>query len=721
MIRALFAFALACAALSSVAGESFDTLIEGAAAQRREGNLHRAVEILESACAAAAANCAPRIAGELGAAYLQAQRFGPAKARLEEAYRFATDRAQRALYANDLGSLSFAQGRAEEAARYYAEARDTADDTSLSLIASLNLARLASPGERQAELVRLAGRADRITDPIERARYTLNLGNQARELGRPAVALAYANLNAARALAAQHGNGVLHAEALDALAQLYEEQDRAGDALKLTEQALGLLRSQHTPDLSINLQWRRGRLLRAQGEEARALGAYRAAVELIETIRQDIPITYVDGRSSFRETLEPIYQGLADLLLRQANAAVPERANELLRHARDAVELIKQSELQDYLGDRCAVANAVSDANLALPARTAVLYPIILADRLELLVETRAGISRRAAPVSGAALREKALGFADSLREAKLDYLVRGRELYDLLLRPIQDVLEREAVATIVIVPDGALRLVPVAALHDGERFAIEKFALVVAPGLTITGTSGGAKREGKLLLAGLSEPGPSVDKLPQEVVDEFMAEPANTLRGLGLRAKLALPGVKEEIASLKHKARSQVLLDQEFTVDRFRRELTSGDYRAVHIASHAVFNSKAQANFILAYDDLLTVDDLQRLLRAEPLGAAPLDMLTLSACETAEGDDRAPLGFAGAVLKARARSALGSLWPVSDEATKALMVSFYDALSRSGAGKGEALRQAQRELIRSPALRHPFFWAPFVLVGDWQ
>jgi CHAT domain-containing protein len=133
------------------------------------------------------------------------------------------------------------------------------------------------------------------------------------------------------------------------------------------------------------------------------------------------------------------------------------------------------------------------------------------------------------------------------------------------------------------------------------------------------------------------------------------------------------------------------------------------------------VFSSSAQASFILAYDDVLTLDELQTLLRSGDVQSNPIDLLSLSACQTAEGDDRAPLGIAGAALRAHAVSALGSLWPVEDRATKTLMVRFYELLVTERQSKTRALQRAQTELLANPAFEHPFFWAPFILVGDWK
>ena len=120
-----------------------------------------------------------------------------------------------------------------------------------------------------------------------------------------------------------------------------------------------------------------------------------------------------------------------------------------------------------------------------------------------------------------------------------------------------------------------------------------------------------------------------------------------------------------------------------------------------------------------MAYDNLVKLNDLSGLLKKEKNTGGRIQLLTLSACETAEGDDRAPLGFAGIALKADALSALGSLWPISDEAAWQLMVNFYSNLTQNR-GKAESLRQAQLKLLKDPDMRHPFFWSPFILVGNW-
>ena len=144
------------------------------------------------------------------------------------------------------------------------------------------------------------------------------------------------------------------------------------------------------------------------------------------------------------------------------------------------------------------------------------------------------------------------------------------------------------------------------------------------------------------------------------------------------------------------------------------------GAYRVVHVASHGVFGGTADSSYVLAYDDLLTLDGLESLLKSDKFRRNPIELLSLSACQTAEGDDRSPLGIAGAAIKARARSVVATLWGVEDNSARMAMETFYRGLLVDRMSKAQALRQSQIELLRSDDYKHPFFWAPFVLIGNW-
>ena len=774
----LFSFGLALAVLASSVPARSDvlSLLRQGAAYRQQGDLTLAIETLAGAMQQASdPKLKARIAGELGVAYYQAHRYEQAEPLLKLAYQSVAETAERVRYAVDLGNLYAARRQTREASRYYSEAREQrGPDAGAAVSAGLNLARLAPEKERLPRLAALAREISQVPDNRERARYYLNLGHQARAVGAPALQLAYESMEQARRLTSG-GRDRLAAEALDGLAQLYEDQHRDPEALELTERTIASMRGAEARDLMVNLEWRRGRVLRRLGQGSLALGSYQRAVNHIEAIRQDIPVEYTDGRSSFRETLEPVYLGLADLLLLQANDAGPEQQAQLIRRAMDTVELIKQTELEDFLGDRC-VTEAVRAATRAIPAGTAVVYPIILPERLELLVETAGGLQRKTVNVAAEQVRTASQRLARAMRNLSA-YEQGSQQIYKWLVAPIEYMLVEQRIDTVVIVPDGVLRLLPFAALHDGKHFMAEKYAVAVVPGLTLTHVLNPDRRERKTLLAGLSEPGPVVEKLPESLAEAILGsaptekaandsasrapilrsarafplrgdaptsalsgtpppdteqrqvEPVGNADGVAsrparnsalLRQLLALPGVKGEIEALGQLTRNQTLFNQEFTVAALQRQLTMENHGIVHIASHGFFGGTANTSFIMAFDDVLTMDGLQSLLRSETLQKNPIELLTLSACETADGDDRSPLGMSGAALKARAGSVLGSLWPVSDEAAKAMMQTFYQGLSNEGLTKIKALQKAQRQLIESTDMQHPFFWAPFVLIGNW-
>jgi CHAT domain-containing protein len=296
-----------------------------------------------------------------------------------------------------------------------------------------------------------------------------------------------------------------------------------------------------------------------------------------------------------------------------------------------------------------------------------------------------------------------------------------AQALYRWLLAPFEERLR--AVDTLIAVPEGALRLVPMGALHDGKRFVIERFAVGTVTGRTMTNMSAPATGTGQALVAGMSVPGPVVDKLSASTVASILgtrSAGATSRVADDLREALALPGVKAEVKAIADIAHGREMLDEAFTAEAFQSAARSGDYRIVHIASHGVFGGSADESYIMAFDQVLSMRDLQSLLRDERFRRHPIELLSLSACQSAEGDDRSPLGISGAAVKARAKSVLGTLWPVEDEAARTVMERFYRNLSVEGTQKVKALQSAQAETMRDPRFAHPFFWAPFVLIGNW-
>ncbi|MFZ6873504.1 CHAT domain-containing protein [Undibacterium sp. Di27W] len=754
-----------CFSSSTFASES---MLDQGLRDCASGNYNQALSLLQTSYAKAEKNGDKvKAASALAQSYMQMHQAAKAETYLSFAFDKADDKLDKAGYAIDFGNWQQQQGHAEQAAYYYDAALKLAgDNASIAISAGLNRHKLTAkkmpPAEQVKNLQALWQRLLQLKDAPQAARYSLNLGVQARSLGKAGLALAFQAFEHARVLSLAPGQARLQLEALDQLAQMYEDAGRFDDVLSLTDQALLAAQGVEAHDLLINIEWRHARILRAQANNVGAIAAYQRALEHIETIRVDIPVEYQDGRSSFRETLEPVYLGLADLLLQTSVQLEGVQKNAQLRRARDVLELLKQTELQDYLGDRCAVETARANRkSTQLASDTAILYPIILPDRLELLLETSSGMYRQSLPMSATKLRADVIDFGNTLKD-NLSFQSQAKRLYQALLTPVDAELTQQGIHTLVIVPDGVLRLLPFAALHDGQRFAIEKYAIAVVPALSLTNTNARAHHDAafKTLLAGMSEPGTVVDKLPNAMVEQLLnanqqassmngrqvarAVLTRSLRNIPktadssmsgklselsiskpeqhqqLQQMLALAGVNEEIHTLEKLTSSQTLLNAGFTVAAFSQKVKTGDYQIVHIASHGVFGGTADTTFVMAHDDVITMDNLQLFLRAGSMKSQELELLTLSACETAEGDDRAPLGLSGAALKARAKSALGSLWPVSDDAATLLMGQFYRNLAEPATSKAQALQKAQLTLMKNSNFNHPFYWAPFIMVGSW-
>ena len=254
------------------------------------------------------------------------------------------------------------------------------------------------------------------------------------------------------------------------------------------------------------------------------------------------------------------------------------------------------------------------------------------------------------------------------------EYLIEAQQLYTWLIRPLEPLLEAGKADTLVFVPDGALRTIPMAALHDGQKFLIEKYAVAVTPGLTLMEPKPIKRANVTLMAAGLTQ---AVERDGQQFP--------------------ALPNVGSEIANLQKLFGGTPLMNENFRVANVEKVFGAQPYTLVHIASHGEFSGDVHKTFVLTYDGALTLDGLEHLIRPSQLREQPLELLSLSACQTAAGDDRAALGLAGVAVKAGARSAFATLWYVNDQASTTLVSDFYGILRRDpDISKAKALQHAQ-------------------------
>jgi CHAT domain-containing protein/tetratricopeptide (TPR) repeat protein len=496
------------------------------------------------------------------------------------------------------------------------------------------------------------------------------------------------------------------------LGKLYERTGQWAIAADLTTRALQQAQSIDAGDIVYRWQAQLGRIRQHQGDRDGALVAYGDAIATIQAIRNDLLALNAEIQGSFSETVEPIYRQFVDLLIpvettpEQGVAAardavetlylIQQTAGDELHQARRAIEGLHIAELEQYLRSAC-LGSDTTNLDTTHPS-AAVVYPIILEQRLVILLSLPdTDLLAYSIPVPSTELETEVNQFLRSLNPvfSEGDRLHHSQRLYDWLIRPALPQLVDHQIETLVFVPDGILRNLPLATLHDGSHYLVEQFAIALSPGMQ------------------LLDPGSNRSQSPEQVLFGGLTE--------ARQGFVSLPGVAEESRQIAAKTSTQVILNQQFNQATLQAQLQDADYPYIHLATHGQFSSDPEQTFLLTWDDRLTIDELRTLLLSRTLSGNPIELLTLSACETATGDPRAALGLAGLAVRSGARSTLATLWAVNDASTAALMTHFYQQLIAVGQSKAESLRQAQIALLRSADYQHPYYWAPFVLVGDWQ
>ena len=496
--------------------------------------------------------------------------------------------------------------------------------------------------------------------------------------------------------------------ALGTLGHWHECQGNYARALQFTQQAQGVADQQLQGRDSLYLwQWQMGRILLAQDRPAEAIQAYEQAVATLNEIRDDLLISDRDLQFDFRDTVEPIYRQLIALQL--GEVAMPkERAQPAgekdLPAALNTLESLKLAELQNYFGSDCEIIPfaEVQQGLIGANSATAVINSVLLGDQTAIIASFPNG-SRQVAwiPVDDTTLRETINAYRREL-ESYFDpfdgaQLSQAQQIYDWLIRPFTDQLTANRVDTLVFVNDGILRSIPMAALHDGQHFLVENYAISTIPTLSLTAPSTLDPQQMKLLVMGLTESVAVED-------EEFPA----------------LLYVDEEIDAIQQLVPNvQLLLNENFNLDRLKEQFNDTTYSVLHIATHGQFEAEPEDTFLITgQGEKLTLAEMEQLIRSMSANRESIDLLALTACETAIGDERAALGLGGVAVRAGAKSAIASLWSINDAATAQFSALFYEGLVTSKLSKAKALQHAQIRMIQEN--NHPAYWSPYVLVGNW-
>ena len=340
-------------------------------------------------------------------------------------------------------------------------------------------------------------------------------------------------------------------------------------------------------------------------------------------------------------------------------------------------------------------------------------------DQLELIAITEAGepIRKPIKGVTRAKVNQIARRFAFSIFDQQPErlFLPLAQQLHQWIVEPLKAELDAQEINNLVFLMDSGLRTVPIAALHDGEQYLVQKYSVGLMPSLSLTDTRyKNVSDLGLLAMGSETFPDPELSDLP------------------------AVP-VEVDIITQQLWSGGRSFLGESFTIDNLKQTQASSPFGILHLATHAEFSPGTPNNSFIQFGDRkLELDKVRELGLSNP----QVELMVLSACKTAFGDPDAEYGFAGLAHQAGVKSALGSLWYVNDQGTLSIMSKFYQEL-KDAPIKAEALRRAQVAMIEQQVrlepgklittnqtfdlppdievvdMTHPRYWSSFTIIGN--
>ena len=505
------------------------------------------------------------------------------------------------------------------------------------------------------------------------------------------LSLAYETTRAALYQAEAFGDKRLVSQAYGIFGKLYLQSGQLDDATQVFTKALKLAQTIQDDHLAYQWSWQIAQIHQQRGERTQAIAAYSSTLQHLDKVRTLLISSNADLQFNFNESVEPVYHSYLQLLLSSPN---PDLQLVITTH-----QQLQVAELENYL--KCG--KLVTQSSKQQSSYSAQIHIFELNGQVEVIAKTQDGIFRHQ-PDSSVVQEElsRLLNFlhSDSFKEISEAHFRRNAQaLYGQIIDPLKDHLP--PTGDLLFVLDSNFQNIPLSMLHDGQKYLIERYSVTNALNTQLQQVQPQNLDELNVLFAGLSEDSPSF-----------------TTPDVPLNLE-ALPEVEDELAGVKEASNKTIsLLNNEFTTNRLQSKL-QGDTPIVHLASHGQFSSDPEQTMILAFDAPIKANDFHDLIsQKSELGQASIELLILSACQTAKGDRKSALGIAGLTVQAGSRNTLASLWLAESDATSKLIITFYEGLGNN-LPKARALQQAQIRLLDSEEYWHPYFWGNFVLVGS--
>ncbi len=490
-------------------------------------------------------------------------------------------------------------------------------------------------------------------------------------------------LSIAQQIAENIGDAGAESYALLELGVLYEHLEREELALKYASAAQLKAQFKFAFGSLYRAHWLAGRIYKRNGNREAAMNNYCNAIASLDAFNQGVTNLNIERRIDFNSKIEPIYREMLELLL--DDSALNESN---LEEAIFVFDKLRLAELQNYFGDNCFEIDRESLPIFDILAKNnmALINSIILDDFTHFILQLPHGkLLHSKVELGKAEITKMATTWNKNLQQANTRrFILQSRNFYDIILRPFEKELTKFNPSTVIFVHDGILRNLPMAALNDGEKFLAQKWATASSIGLNFVSNANGSKK--------------------------FLA----VAFGLGVKRGDwdRLPHVSQEVKDVIDIVGGRKFLNQEFTSENFAAQLQQERYPIVHLATHGYFGGTAENSFILAYDREISALELKDILTHS---REAIELLVLSACETAISSERSALGLAGVALRSGINSVLGSFWQVFDDEQAELIRDFYSYTQNQNLGLAQALQQIQIHQISLEA--HPSKWAALNLI----
>lgn len=516
------------------------------------------------------------------------------------------------------------------------------------------------------------------------------------------------------------------------LGNIYECSREYSEALKITQEArFAAEQGLKAPDSLYLWEWQTGRILKKQGKIKQAILAYEKSLNTLESIRKDILTTSRDTQFDFRDTIEPIYRDLVKMRLgletplQASNKSLVSKKNDInnnnFRSLLKTVDNFQLAQLQNYFGNDCDINDFLRDDNdEVIDKKTAIIRTVIFDKKTAIILrlpnqDDNYSNYYTTNPISRQKLRLQINNYRKGLQEIREKSYDKklAEDIYEWMIKPFKEQLDNASITKLVFIHDGILRSVPMAPLYDGKEFLVKKYAIATTPTLRLIEKKPLKRKELRVLALGLNE--------AAKVKNQYFKEQSFSV----------LEHTINEIDKVLGNIRGKKLDNDEFIKEILEKELKQNTYSVLHFATHGKFDTDPRNTYLVmgkgkgkAYNQVLTFNELDELIRKYSRSIEPLEILTLTACETAVGNKRSALGLAGVTVQAGAKTAIASLWVVNDKSTSLFAADFYDKLvSNPKISKADALKEVQNDFIKGnkgTKYQHPGYWSSFILIGNW-